>query len=241
MQAGINGSGFLLGEFRCALRRVLQLTGSRHVQLLLLLHGRGLCREHVREDVVETTDHLRAVLPEPLVTESAYGTAETTHLRLDPCRTDGHRLFWMRVAHFIDDLLGNALELNVHSFCNITDKLETHHNLGVTQIPRVRDERPIDGIDDRLLDYVHMSGSDEAFGPFRNGIRLADQPLAEQPPVTDLPLQRVLGEDVLAVRVGIPAPEGLRHLVPGEVEDGRLLEEFRHLVAKCRLILVLTP
>lgn len=160
--------------------------------------------------MVEAAGHLDAVLPEALVAEGADGPAKAADLRVNPGRPDGDRLARMVLALLVSNLFYDA------------------HYFSVAQVAGVGDEHFVLRVDYGLLDDVHLFGGDEPFGPLGGGVGLAQEALGYELAGAYLAVHRVLAQDVFAVGVGVPDPEPLSHLVPGEVEQGGRFEISGH-------------
>ena len=143
-----------------------------------------------------------AVPLEPVDAEAFYGPAEPEQVRPDPdlLVDDGGRAGVVRTLSE-DDLLGDA------------------HKISEVEVPRVGGHGLVHRIHLRLLNHVDPPGGEEVLSPAGKLVGLEDEPLGPQPlPVLgQAGLDDVLAEDVARVGVGVAAPVGRGHAVPGEV------------------------
>ena len=92
--------------------------------------------------------------------------------------------------------------------------LHRGHEPGEADVPGVPDQLPARAVHQRLLYDRHPPGREEVLAPAGEGVGLHDEPPGVERVALHPGVQRVHGEDVLAVRVGVAAPVGRRHLAP---------------------------
>lgn len=146
---------------------------------------------YLTKQITAVTYHFIAILFESLITKSAYRFAETSHLWINPCITQNNRLpRWM---FFVNDFFSHALTKKMQEtiakqkmFCFL------YHHFCIPQVTGIRYQRPVFRVYNRFFDNLHVSCCDKAFGPFWNGICLAEKSFTEKFAVFNFAMYRVL-------------------------------------------------